>query len=132
MLTEIELLAQDDEQYMSDDQVAFFKNRLLEKALLIRERLDEGETSVDWTQQADATDVASTAEMSRTLQSLADTARSELARVNQALKRINSGDYGFCMITDEPIGLRRLLAVPESVHTVESMMLIEAKAAHLR
>ena len=37
---------------------------------------------------------------------------SELARVEAALRRIESGDYGFCVVCDEPIAERRLRLDP--------------------
>ena len=132
MLTEKDLLAQDETQYMSDEQLAFFQKRLLEKTKLLRERIEAGDRSVDWTQAADSTDAATAAEMSRTLQGVANAAGRELERVTRALNMISSGEYGYCAETGEEIGLSRLLLVPESIYTVESMRAIEAKDAHRR
>lgn len=36
----------------------------------------------------------------------------ELTRIESAFKRLDSGDYGFCVSCDEPIGKRRLAADP--------------------
>ncbi|MCR9222299.1 MAG: TraR/DksA family transcriptional regulator [Alphaproteobacteria bacterium] len=36
----------------------------------------------------------------------------ELARIKAALERLEAGDYGYCVVCDEPIGARRLQADP--------------------
>lgn len=38
--------------------------------------------------------------------------RNEIKRINSALQRIKDGSYGYCIITDEPIETKRLLADP--------------------
>jgi DnaK suppressor protein len=55
-----------------------------------------------------------------------------LSNVRLALEAIVLGDYGFCRETGEPIGLPRLMLVPESLYSVESMRVQETKNAHLR
>ncbi|EGH25989.1 RNA polymerase-binding protein DksA, partial [Pseudomonas amygdali pv. mori str. 301020] len=41
-------------------------------------------------------------------------------------------DYGFFQETGEAIGIKRLLLVPESLYSVESMRALEAKGMHQR
>ena len=43
-----------------------------------------------------------------------------LPRVEAALARIDSGKYGFCEETGEPIGLPRLLARPTTIYSIEA------------
>ncbi len=35
-----------------------------------------------------------------------------ISKIDQALKRIENGTYGFCEETGEPIGIKRLIARP--------------------
>jgi len=46
--------------------------------------------------------------------------------LDSALRRIDAGDYGYCEVTGDPIGLKRLIARPVATMTVE------AQAAHER
>ena len=55
-----------------------------------------------------------------------DRQRKLIAKIDSALRRIEEGEYGFCEVTGEPIGLGRLIARPIATMTVE------AQAAHER
>ena len=56
----------------------------------------------------------------------------ELKRVSLALAAITEDEYGYCQETGVEIGIPRLLAVPESLYSVEAMSVIEAQRQHLR
>ena len=43
-------------------------------------------------------------------------AREEVGLIEQALDRIENGTYGFCQSCREPIGVNRLMAIPEALH----------------
>ena len=47
--------------------------------------------------------------------------------VAQALARIDSGDYGWCEETGDPIGIARLLARPATSLTVEAQQRREVR-----
>jgi len=49
-----------------------------------------------------------------------DRQRKRMAKIDSALRRIEDGDYGFCEVTGEPIGLGRLVARPIATMTVEA------------
>jgi DnaK suppressor protein len=49
-----------------------------------------------------------------------DRQRKLIAKIDSALRRIDEGDYGFCEVTGEPIGLGRLVARPIATMTVEA------------
>ena len=42
----------------------------------------------------------------------------ELQRIDAALRRIDSGDYGYCLVCDEPIDPRRLAIDPAATHCI--------------
>ena len=50
--------------------------------------------------------------------SLDDQAEQELAQVNAALARVENGTYGSCSVCGEPIGEKRLEAVPHAATCV--------------
>jgi DnaK suppressor protein len=49
-----------------------------------------------------------------------DRARKLIAKIDEALQRVESGDYGFCEETQEPISLKRLEARPIATLSIEA------------
>jgi DnaK suppressor protein len=49
-----------------------------------------------------------------------DRERKLIIKIDEALSRIENGSYGFCQDTDEPIGLKRLMARPIAVLSLEA------------
>ena len=43
-----------------------------------------------------------------------------IAKIDQALRRIEKGEYGYCEETGDPIGIRRLQARPVATMTIEA------------
>ncbi|NGM86558.1 RNA polymerase-binding protein DksA [Parapusillimonas sp. SGNA-6] len=121
LLTEEELLAQPEENYMNAEQLAFFRDRLqkleadiLGNASATTEHLRETEILPDPTDRA-------TIEEQRALElRTRDREYKLLKKVQDALKRIDSGEYGWCLETGEPIGLARLLARPTTFLCLEA------------
>ncbi len=112
----------DDEEFMNPKQVEFFRRRLLRwRGDLLREAdgtlasLSEGGIM-----EADITDRASV-ETDRALElRTRDRARKLISKIDQALLRVESGNYGFCEDTGEPISLRRLAARPIATLSIEA------------
>lgn len=118
----------DSEEFMNALQVEYFRQKLSRwRADLLREAngtlasLSEGGIT-----EADITDRASV-ETDRALElRTRDRARKLINKIDQALMRIETGSYGFCEESGEPIGLRRLAA--RSIATLS----IEAQERHER
>jgi DnaK suppressor protein len=110
------------EEFMNPLQLEYFRQKLLRwRAELLREAgetltsLGEGGIS-----EADLTDRASV-ETDRALElRTRDRARKLIAKIDQALERIENGTYGYCEETGEPIGLRRLEARPIATLSIEA------------
>ena len=49
-----------------------------------------------------------------------DRQRKLIAKIDSALRHIEEGEYGYCEVTGEPIGLGRLIARPIATMTVEA------------
>jgi DnaK suppressor protein len=49
-----------------------------------------------------------------------DRERKLLKKINSALARIESGEFGYCLETGEPIGVARLLARPTAEYSIEA------------
>jgi RNA polymerase-binding transcription factor len=127
-LTEAELMRAPASQYMNAEQLAFFRERLLgtqrellEKANLTSEHLREHELEADPTDQA-------TIEEEYALELRArDRERKLLKKIDEALRRIEEGSYGYCEETGEPIGIARLIARPTATLSVEAQTRREQK-----
>jgi DnaK suppressor protein len=120
-LTEEEILRAPASDYMNQEQLAFFKKRLtdlkdqlLHNAKQTGGRLKETETTTDPSDRA-------TQEEEYTLElRTRDRENKLLKKVEKSLKMIESGDYGYCVETGEPIGIKRLLARPTATLSLEA------------
>lgn len=110
------------EEYMSDMQLEYFRQKLLEwKKSLVEQSED---TLDDLRQgglnQPDEIDRASL-ETDKSLDlRTKDRARKLISKINEALERIEDGTYGYCEETGEPIGLERLEARPIATLSIEA------------
>lgn len=121
LLTVDELLAMPETDYMNAAQLAFFQNRLreLEKEILA----NAGATTENLRETQFVPDPAdrATIEEEHALElRTRDRERKLLKKVQQSLALIDSGEYGWCEETGEPIGLRRLLARPTANLSLEA------------
>ena len=99
---------------MNPRQVEYFRLKLMKmRADLLRElQANPPASAEESVREGDRTDQAS-AETERELGAIhRERAQSMLYRVDQALSRVESGDYGYCEDSGEPIGLKRLEAQP--------------------
>ncbi len=112
----------DSEEFMNPLQAEYFRQKLLRwRADLLR---DSDDTLASLGQggilEADITDRASV-ETDRALElRTRDRARKLVSKIDQALQRIENGQYGYCDETGEPIGLRRLEARPIATLSLEA------------
>ena len=128
-LTEAELQAMPDDEYMNDKQLDFFRARLtgLKDDLLS----NAGETTEhlreDTSIVPDPADRATIEEEHALELRTRDRERKLLKKITQSLGRIEANDYGFCDETGEPIGLGRLLARPTATLSLEAQQRREMK-----
>jgi DnaK suppressor protein len=120
-LTEEELLAAPEKDYMNEAQLAFFKKRLLElRDQLLQNADDTGEHLRENEITTDPSDRA-TLEEEYTLElRTRDRERKLLKKVEKSLRLIDDGSYGWCEETGEPIGVPRLLARPTATLSLEA------------
>lgn len=127
-LTEQELLAMSDKDYMNDKQQEFFRNRLTEMEAELRH--NAGQTTENLRESTVVPDPAdrATIEEEHALElRTRDRERKLLKKVQAAIKRIDEGEYGYCEETGEPIGVRRLLARPTATLSLEAQERREIK-----
>jgi DnaK suppressor protein len=128
-LTDAEVLAMPDAEYMNEKQVAFFRRKLV---LLKQDMLNNaGETTEhlreDTVVVPDPADRATIEEEHALELRTRDRERKLLKKIEQSIVRIDAGDYGYCDETGEPIGVGRLLARPTATLSLEAQQRRELK-----
>jgi len=128
-LTDAEILAMPDEEYMNDTQLAYFrlklvnlKNDMLSNAGETTEHLREDTVVVP-----DPADRATIEEEHALELRTRDRERKLLKKIEQSITRIDAGDYGYCDETGEAIGVGRLLARPTATLSLEAQQRRELK-----
>jgi len=120
-LTEAELLKMSDKDYMSASQLDFFRQKLLSlKEDILKNASETTEHLRENILVPDPADRATIEEEHALELRTRDRERKLLKKVEQALARIESGDYGWCEETGEPIGLNRLIARPTANLSLEA------------
>jgi DnaK suppressor protein len=111
-----------NEEFMNAEQVAYFRQKLLGwKDSIVRESRETMTALASGPiQEADLTDRASSETDWAIHLRTRDRQRKLIAKIDSALRRIESGEYGFCEVTGEPIGVARLEARPIATMTVEA------------
>ena len=126
--SEEELLKMSEADYMNEDQLAFFRYRLQQ---MERELLANADETTEHLRETvivpDPADRATIEEEHALELRTRDRERKLLKKVQQALARIDSGDYGFCEETGDPIGVPRLLARPTATLSLEAQQRREMK-----
>ncbi len=128
-LADQDITAMPDAEYMNDVQLAFFRRKLM---LLKADMLaNAGETTEhlreDTVVVPDPADRATIEEEHALELRTRDRERKLLKKIEQAIARIDSGDYGYCEETGEPIGVGRLMARPTASLSLEAQQRRELK-----
>ena len=120
-MTQDELMAMPEKDYMNPTQLAFFRELLermraevLHNVATTSAHLRESEEMPDPADRATQEEEHSLELRTR------DRERKLLNKIEAALQRIGRGEYGYCEETGEPIGLKRLLARPTATLTLEA------------
>ena len=112
----------EDEDFMNERQLEYFRQKLVDwKEDILRE---SGETlkhlQSETENHPDLADRASS-ETDRSLElRTRDRQRKLISKIDEALRRIEDGSYGYCEETGEPIGIKRLEARPIATLSVEA------------
>ncbi len=128
-LSDAELLAMPDSEYMNEVQLAYFRLKLsnLKRDILT----SAGETTEhlreDTSVVPDPADRATIEEEHALELRTRDRERKLLKKIEQSIARIDAGDYGYCDETGEPIGVGRLLARPTATLSLEAQQRRELK-----
>ena len=119
----------DQDEYMSAQQLNYFRVLLLEwkKSILTAaegtlQLLQDGPI-----REPDLNDRASSETDWGIELRTRDRQRKLIAKIDAALRRIDEGEYGWCEVSGEPIGINRLIARPIATMTVEAQQAHERR-----
>lgn len=119
----------EDEEYMNENQLIYFKEKLLnmrhtllEESTNIRQELKE-----TWLNHPDVFDVATSQTGLASELNGFDRNRAQLSKIDRALLRIGSGEYGYCEMTGEEIGIKRLAVQPLATLCIDVQEMLERK-----
>jgi DnaK suppressor protein len=128
-MTDAELLAMPEAEYMNALQMAYFRRKLVDLKTGILSLA--GETTEHLREETvvvpDPADRATIEEEHALELRTRDRERKLLKKIEQSIGRIDSGDYGYCDETGEPIGVGRLLARPTATLSLEAQQRRELK-----
>ncbi len=128
-LSDAEVLAMPDAEYMNTKQIEFFRAKLTELKDSVLS--NAGETTEhlreDTSIVPDPADRATIEEEHALELRTRDRERKLLKKIMQSLGRLDTGEYGFCDETGEPIGLGRLIARPTATLSLEAQQRRELK-----
>ena len=128
-LSDAEVIAMPDNEYMNATQLAFFRLKLvqLKDDILANAGQTAENLRDDTVVVPDPADRATIEEEHALELRTRDRERKLLKKIEQSIDRIDSGDYGYCDETGEPIGVPRLLARPTATLSLEAQQRRELK-----
>jgi len=119
----------DDEPFMNERQLEYFRRKLLawKEDILRESRETLGHLQSETENHPDLADRASS-ETDRALElRTRDRQRKLISKIEEAIRRVEDGSYGYCEDTGEPISLARLEARPIATLSLEAQERHERK-----
>jgi DnaK suppressor protein len=132
-MTEAELLAQPADAYMNGAQQTFFRNLLLRQRAELQARIaEEFQALREQEPNSDPSDIGTAEEQRHWQLRLLEREKKLLDKIDDSLDSLARGEYGWCAVTGEPIGLKRLLLRPTTTLCIEAKERQEALEKHQR
>jgi len=119
----------DSEEYMNERQQEYFRMLLLDWKKSIHDAAGQTLQSLQDgpMREPDLNDRASSETDWGIELRTRDRQRKLISKIDAALRRIDQGEYGWCEVSGDPIGLKRLIARPVATMTVEAQEAHERK-----
>ena len=128
-LSDAEILAMPEAEYMNSVQMAYFRRKLttLKQEILNSAGATTEHLREDTVVVPDPADRATIEEEHALELRTRDRERKLLKKIEQSIALIDAGEYGYCDETGEPIGVGRLLARPTATLSLEAQQRRELK-----
>ena len=120
------------EGMMNKNALKKYEKKLIEKkqeilSMIEKEMLEDREDQESENVIGDIVDTANSASESLISGSLSENEQKKLREINEALKRIEEGVYGKCVVCGKEIEEKRLNAIPEAKKCIDCKMLEEKR-----
>jgi DnaK suppressor protein len=122
------------EEYMSEEQKAYFYNLLSTQRTGVLASIDDGMNDMSSSINIDNMDgpndegdSSSTTQQADTQMKILGRDKNLLIKIDDALERLEKGTYGYSVISGDEIGLKRMLARPLATLTIEEQEEQESK-----
>ncbi|MDP4536841.1 TraR/DksA C4-type zinc finger protein [Alkalimonas collagenimarina] len=130
---EQDILAMPDDHYMNAQQLAFFEQLLRQQKKQIQHHIEQIKQHLSSVAvEPDELDRALIEEDNRQNLRLVEREYFLLRKIEQALDRVARQEYGYCVETGQPIGIRRLLARPTAELCLEAKERQEIREKHYK
>jgi len=113
-----------NEDYMNDRQIEYFRNKLILEKMAADQKLKQHLERIK-NRKAPHADILDQSNFLMDLEREICTYErynQRIRQINKALDRMDSGQFGYCEITGEQIGLKRLEALPFTHFSMEALM----------
>ena len=117
----------DDEAYMNQRQVRYFREQLLEQRFELQSGVARSRNRLQGLRAETPDPVDLSLTETKIAMALSDLGRyqKKLWMVSRALERIEEGTFGYCVLTGGEIGIRRLMAMPFTTLSVDAQEMLE-------
>lgn len=133
LLSKEEILLAPETDYMNEDQLNFFRQMLLDLYESTVTQISEAKQQMSAPKEtSDANDLGSLEEQANLALRFINREINLLPKIQAALERIRAGSYGYCLESDEPIGVARLIARPTAEYAAEIKAIKELKEQNYR
>lgn len=112
---------------MDNNQIYELRDRLVAKRAELKERLERINANIRRPLDADSKERALEIERHEVVDALGNEACEELSKIEAALQRVASGDFGICLTCGEVIDMNRLEAYPYAKDCIECATLGEQR-----
>jgi DnaK suppressor protein len=115
--------------YLSDEQLTYFPRTLTDWRKRLQVEYSESRQRIRHQDESGGDIVDQSIKESRTTMEMINFSRKRhlLEQVEAALQRMSDGSYGYCLLTDEEIGVERLRSYPIATLSVESQEVVERR-----
>ncbi|WP_231757365.1 TraR/DksA family transcriptional regulator [Microbulbifer elongatus] len=134
LISEKELLEMPATEYMNAQQLAFFRHRLQQLKQETRTEIDSAREAIATADlhAADELDRAVAEEENRQCLRFTERKYLLLRKIQRSLDKIDDGSYGYCEVSGDPIGLKRLLLRPTAELSFEEKSRQEQQERNFR
>lgn len=133
LLTKEEILSAPERDYMNEDQLNFFRQMLLDLYESTVTQISGAKQQMSAPKEtSDANDLGSLEEQANLALRFINREIKLLPKIQAALERIRIASYGYCLESDEPIGVARLIARPTAEYATEVKAIKELKEQRYR